>query len=90
MLYLESPAGVGYSYAENGSVAWSDNDVCIFFFNLKNLFLQVSLQNAHAVKDFFKIFPEYKNNDFYISGESYAGVRLALWRNLIQLFFKLN
>ncbi|RCN24429.1 hypothetical protein ANCCAN_29874 [Ancylostoma caninum] len=31
--------------------------------------------NAYAVKYFFDVvFPQYKRNDFFVTGESYAGV----------------
>lgn len=34
----------------------------------------VSEDNYQALIDFFRKFPNLKNNDFYISGESYAGI----------------
>ena len=32
MIYLEAPAGVGYSYAADGNITTSDDDVSIFEF----------------------------------------------------------
>ncbi|XP_061353077.1 serine carboxypeptidase-like 45 isoform X1 [Gastrolobium bilobum] len=61
MLYLESPAGVGFSYSANKSFYDFVTDEMTAKDNL------VFLQN------WFSRFPEYKNNDFFITGESYAG-----------------
>ena len=59
VLFIESPGGVGFSKIK-------DKD---FFFNdtITAVGLHVALQN------FFSIFTEYQNNDFFITGESYAG-----------------
>ncbi|KAE9549175.1 hypothetical protein FO519_007623 [Halicephalobus sp. NKZ332] len=52
---------VGYSYDSTGNVATSDDDV--------------AQHNYNALVYFFTYkFPEYKNHDFYITGESYGGV----------------
>nr|XP_043612159.1 serine carboxypeptidase-like 45 [Erigeron canadensis] len=58
MLYLESPAGVGFSYAVEKSPV---NDVTTAGDNLA--FLEKWLEK----------YPEYKNREFYITGESYGG-----------------
>uniref|UniRef100_A0A0N5CGB2 Carboxypeptidase n=1 Tax=Strongyloides papillosus TaxID=174720 RepID=A0A0N5CGB2_STREA len=64
ILFLESPREVGFSYhntTENPSNNIDD--------------YQTAVENANALYDFFtNVFPKYKNNDFYITGESYAGV----------------
>ncbi|KAF1766285.1 hypothetical protein GCK72_006241 [Caenorhabditis remanei] len=60
VLFLESPAGVGFSYSTNFNLTVSDD--------------QVSLQNYMALLNFLVKFPEYKGRDFWITGESYAGV----------------
>jgi carboxypeptidase C (cathepsin A) len=69
MLYLESPAGVGYSYYESDSEKAFDDKTS-------------STDNLLAILEFYKKFPELKNNDFYISGESYGGIYVpyAAWR----------
>ncbi|KAA3674280.1 cathepsin A (carboxypeptidase C) [Paragonimus westermani] len=60
VLYLEAPAGVGYSYAKDGNVT-TDDDL-------------TSLNSYHALIHFMEKFPAYKNRDLFICGESYAGV----------------
>ena len=61
VLFLESPAGVGFSYSnttsdfEKGGDKKTASDSYVFLLN------------------WLERFPEYKSRDFYISGESYAG-----------------
>jgi len=61
MIYLESPAGVGFSFARN----YEDH--------LYNDTLTTD-ENLIATLKWFEKFPEYSANEFYITGESYAGV----------------
>ncbi|CAJ2634918.1 unnamed protein product [Trifolium pratense] len=61
MIYLDSPVGVGFSFSVNQSSYYLVNDEMTARDNL--LFLQ----------GWFTKFPKYKNNDFFITGESYAG-----------------
>ncbi|XP_047308567.1 serine carboxypeptidase-like 45 [Impatiens glandulifera] len=61
MLYLESPAGVGFSYSTNDSFYKGLNDTITARDNL--IFLERWLEK----------FSEYKNRDFFLTGESYAG-----------------
>ncbi|KAJ8569653.1 hypothetical protein K7X08_006230 [Anisodus acutangulus] len=61
MLYLESPIGVGFSYATNSSSYEGVNDNITARDNL--VFLQ----------KWFVKFPQYKNRSLFIAGESYAG-----------------
>ena len=61
MIYIESPAGVGFSTAK-GDAAMSQND------------MQSSMDNLAAINAWFDKFPEYKNHDLYVSGESYGGI----------------
>uniref|UniRef100_A0A8D1U2S2 Carboxypeptidase n=1 Tax=Sus scrofa TaxID=9823 RepID=A0A8D1U2S2_PIG len=60
VLYLESPAGVGFSYSDDKSYATNDTEV--------------AQSNYEALKDFFRLFPEYKDNELFLTGESYAGI----------------
>lgn len=60
MLYIESPVGVGFSYSDSGDYDCDDD--------------RTAQDNLEAVEAFFAMFPEYKKNKFFITGESYAGV----------------
>jgi len=62
MLYIEAPAGVGYSWCQ-------DEESCTFNDTT------TADDNLVAVLDWFnRLFPEYKNNDLWVSGESYGGI----------------
>jgi carboxypeptidase C (cathepsin A) len=60
MLYIESPVGVGFSYSDTNDYKCDDD--------------RTASENMAAVEAFFGMFPEYKLNKFFITGESYAGV----------------
>ena len=60
MLWLEAPAGVGFSYSRTPS-DYNTNDTVTADDNFQALLL------------FFKGFSEFASNDFFIAGESYAG-----------------
>lgn len=61
VLFLESPAGVGFSYSNTTSDYAKNGD--------KN----TAKDNYAFLLNWLERFPEYKDRDFYISGESYAG-----------------
>uniref|UniRef100_A0A8C0U8Y8 Carboxypeptidase n=1 Tax=Cyanistes caeruleus TaxID=156563 RepID=A0A8C0U8Y8_CYACU len=68
ILYVESPAGVGFSYSDDKKYATNDTEV--------------AHNNYLALKDFLRLFPEYSKNDLFLTGESYGGVyipTLAEW-----------
>uniref|UniRef100_A0A8C4S397 Carboxypeptidase n=1 Tax=Erpetoichthys calabaricus TaxID=27687 RepID=A0A8C4S397_ERPCA len=60
MLYLESPAGVGFSYSTSQNYQINDP--------------QVAEDNYQALLNFFAKFPSFTSNDFYIFAESYGGI----------------
>lgn len=61
VLFLEAPAGVGFSYRENSQDYSTDDD-------------QVARDNHEAIKNFFIKFPQFKSNPFFVTGESYGGI----------------
>lgn len=69
MLYIESPAGVGYSVCDNLAACNSYSDS------------GVAADNLTAVLAFFDKFPELKVNDLWLSGESYAGMYVPYLAN---------
>ncbi|XP_071933374.1 serine carboxypeptidase-like 40 isoform X1 [Coffea arabica] len=61
VLFLESPAGVGFSYSNTTSDFMKVGD------------RKTAADNYIFILNWLERFPEYKNRDFYIAGESYAG-----------------
>jgi serine carboxypeptidase-like clade 1 len=71
MVYLEAPAGVGFSFYTNGSTTTND---------------EITSQNNYQfLLNFFESYPEYVSNDFYIFGESYAGIYVPTLVDRIRL-----
>ena len=67
IIYLESPAGTGFSYI-NSTIK-------------EDLYLNDNISaadNLQALLKFYEKFPEWKNQIFYISGESYAGIYVPI------------
>ncbi|KAK7105699.1 lysosomal protective protein-like [Littorina saxatilis] len=60
VIFLESPAGIGYSYATDKNYTTNDD--------------LTAQEHYWAMKDFFLKFPEYRSNLLYITGESYGGI----------------
>ncbi|XP_077218533.1 serine carboxypeptidase-like 40 [Tasmannia lanceolata] len=61
VLFLESPAGVGFSYSNTTSDYSSSGD------------LKTAEDAFIFLVNWLERYPEYKSRDFYIAGESYAG-----------------
>ena len=71
VIFLESPAGVGFSYQEDNQTDTNDDDTA-----------QMNLQ---ALLSFFQKFPQYKDNDLFLTGESYAGIYIpTLASNIVK------
>ncbi|KAH7936213.1 hypothetical protein HPB52_020087 [Rhipicephalus sanguineus] len=64
IIFLEAPAGTGYSYDPSGSNSTDDHSI--------------TEDNYRAVLEFFENFPQFKPNEFYVTGESYAGIFVPL------------
>ncbi|KAK6138113.1 hypothetical protein DH2020_028153 [Rehmannia glutinosa] len=60
VIYVDQPTGTGFSYS-------SDDD------DIRHTEEDVSNDLYDFLQAFFKEHPQYANNDFYITGESYAG-----------------
>uniref|UniRef100_A0A7N2M1P0 Carboxypeptidase n=1 Tax=Quercus lobata TaxID=97700 RepID=A0A7N2M1P0_QUELO len=79
MLYLESPAGVGFSFSANKSFYTNVNEEITARDNL--IFLQ----------RWFAKYPKYRAKEFFITGESYAGHYVPqLAQLIVQSNLKIN
>jgi serine carboxypeptidase-like clade 2 len=61
VIFLESPAGVGFSYSNTSSDYDKSGDK------------RTAMDSYNFILNWLERFPEYKGRDFYIAGESYAG-----------------
>ncbi|XP_028101415.1 serine carboxypeptidase 1-like [Camellia sinensis] len=61
MIYLDSPAGVGFSYSKNTTI-YKTGD------------LQTASDTHDFLIKWFNLYPKFVSNPFYIAGESYGGV----------------
>jgi carboxypeptidase C (cathepsin A) len=60
MIFIEQPTGVGFSFSNVGADYWMGDDTVA--------------QDMHQfVINWFKRFPVFKENDFYLASESYGG-----------------
>jgi carboxypeptidase C (cathepsin A) len=72
VIFLESPKGVGFSFCTDGSRSCVNTD-------------ESTAIDAHEfLVNWFESFSEFKANDFYITGESYAGVYIPMLIDQIQ------
>lgn len=60
VIYLDNPVGTGFSFAK-GVECYSRNQS------------HVAKNAVNALEQFFELFPEFKDNKFFLTGESYAG-----------------
>lgn len=77
MLYIESPAGVGFSYCGSTEDCTFNDETA-------------ADQNLLAVLKWFELYPEFGGNDLYISGESYAGIYVPYLSKRIYDFNQAN
>ncbi|KAJ9176107.1 hypothetical protein P3X46_011454 [Hevea brasiliensis] len=61
IIYLDSPAGVGFSYSKN-ETEYVTGD------------LKTAADTHSFLLKWFGLYPEFLSNPFYVAGESYAGV----------------
>uniref|UniRef100_A0A7S4M4V7 Carboxypeptidase n=1 Tax=Vannella robusta TaxID=1487602 RepID=A0A7S4M4V7_9EUKA len=62
VIYVESPCGVGFSYGTNLPSDYETND---------NI---TAVDNYMFLQGFFDIYSDFSSNEFWVTGESYAGV----------------
>lgn len=76
VIFMESPAGVGFSYAVDGDIKADDDTT--------------AKQNHLALRSFLRKFPQFKGRPLYLTGESYGGVYLPTLAVLVDQDPELN
>ena len=76
VIFIESPAGVGFTRIANNETYYDDT--------IQAVSLNIALQY------FFTAFEKYQANDFYIAGESYAGTYIPHLVKEIEKYKKEN
>jgi len=61
IIYIEQPCGVGFSYGGTPDDYTSNDNI-------------TAVDNFLFLQGFFEVFPEFADNEFWITGESYGGV----------------
>ena len=70
LLVLSSPVGVGFSFREDSRIVQQDD-------------AWTAKLNFNALKVFYRKFPQFATNDFYIAGESYGGIYIPMLSELV-------
>mmetsp|Transcript_10877 Transcript_10877/g.19203 ORF Transcript_10877/g.19203 Transcript_10877/m.19203 type:complete len:510 (+) Transcript_10877:94-1623(+) len=68
VLILNGPPPVSFSYCDSPGPGGGGYDCGAWDDAL------TAKHNYNMVESFFKVWPEFQNNDFYLTGESYAGI----------------
>jgi cathepsin A (carboxypeptidase C) len=64
VVYIEAPAGVGFSFSTDGNTTTNDD--------------QTAIENYEGIKQFFMRHPSFQNHSTFITGESYGGIYLPM------------
>ncbi|KAF1884030.1 hypothetical protein Lal_00012990 [Lupinus albus] len=75
IIYLDSPAGVGFSYSKNKS-DYNTGD------------LKTSIDSHTFLLEWFKLYPEFLANPLFLAGESFAGIYVPTLAHQIVLGLK--
>ncbi|KAK9511226.1 hypothetical protein O3M35_005824 [Rhynocoris fuscipes] len=70
VIFIDNPVGTGFSFTDNDAGYATNQDA-------------VARDLYSALTQFFQLFPQYRNNDFFIAGESYAGKYVPSLANAI-------
>ncbi|OIW01325.1 hypothetical protein TanjilG_10486 [Lupinus angustifolius] len=74
IIYLDSPAGVGFSYSKNKS-------------DYKTGDLKTAIDSHTFLLEWFKLYPEFLSNPLFLAGESFAGIYVpTLAQQIVQGF----
>ena len=75
IIFIDNPIGAGFSFTENEN-GYARNQT------------QIGQDVLTALLQFFEIFPEMRKNDFYVTGESYAGKYVPAVSHAIMIYNK--